>query len=569
MRYHIDIQLEEQQVSSTPVTGKELVNCGRHLIAERMLAAGVASKDPLGPENPLLFSAGPFAGTNFSNANRLSVGCKSPLTGGIKEANAGGTFAFNMGQLEISGLCLNGVANDWTLIHIDKERNVTFHDAAELMGLGNVAAAKILHERYGNKASVALCGPVGEYQGLMAGIAFSDTDQRPTRFAARGGVGAVMGSKKVKAMVIESFKMPPFSDRKKLMGKVKQYNKWLDAEPAIKTFADYGTAAVGDFTNQVGGLPVRNFSDGSAVPEGEVFKLGGSALRDLNLSREGITTHACMPGCQIKCSNVFMNAAGEEVVSPVEYETIGLMGTNCGVLDPDDLARVNAIANDLGVDTIEAGAMLAILMEAGLCEFGDVEFMANAMDEHLRKGTETGKIWAQGTGKVGEHYGVSRVPVIKNQAISAYDPRIIEVTGLSMMMTAQGADHTAGNLPAYECTDKSVEELVEVSLDMQVLCAAADSLGLCIFGRSVTNERIDFMVESLNDAYGVELEPSFYRELGRETLELEARFNREAGFTEVDDELPDFFYNESLPPSGRKARFHAGEVAEAAAKVDG
>ncbi len=560
MRHHLDIQLPDQQVNSREIKGEQLVNCGRHFIAEQLLNAGVATVDPLGPENPLIFSAGPMAGTNFSNANRLSVGCKSPLTGGVKEANAGGTFAFNMGQLELSGICLHGVSEQWTMIHIDKERQVTFHDASELMGLGNFQAAALLHERYGIKVSLALCGPVGEYQGLMSGIAFSDTDQRPTRFAARGGVGAVMGSKRVKAIVIESHKMPPFSDRKKLMGSVKQYNKWLAVEPAIKTFAEYGTAVVGDYTNEVGGLPVRNFSSGTAAPAGENFALGGSALREQNLARGGITEHACMPGCQIKCSNVYMDSDGEEVVSPLEYETIGLMGTNCGLTDPDELAHVNAIANDLGIDTIEAGATLAVLMEAGLAEFGNAEFMSNALDHHIRTGTEEGKLWAAGTAKVATHYGVARAPVIKNQAISAYDPRVIEVTGLSMMMTAQGADHTVGNLPSYDCAGKSIEELVKVSLDIQALCAAADSLGLCVFGRSVTNEQIDFMVETLNAAFGLELKNSFFVELGEHTLVLENKFNEAAGFNVEDDELPSFFYEEALPPSGRTARFHATDV---------
>lgn len=569
MRHHLDIQLAEQKVSSREVVGKDLVNCGRHLIADQLLAEGVATVDPLGPENPLIFSAGPLAGTNFSNANRLSVGCKSPLTGGVKEANSGGTFAFNMGQLELSGLCLRGVSEQWTLIYIDKERNVSFHEARELMGMGNFEAAALLHERYGIKVSLALCGPVGEYQGLMSGIAFSDTDQRPTRFAARGGVGAVMGSKRVKAIVIESHKMPTFSDRKKLMGSVKQYNKWLALEPAIKTFAEYGTAVVGDYTNQVGGLPVCNFSQGSAVGADLTFELGGSALRERNLSRGGITEHACMPGCQIKCSNVYMGEDGKEVVSPLEYETIGLLGTNCGLSDPDDLAHVNAIANDLGIDTIEAGAMLAVLMEAGLADFGDTSFMVKALDHHIRTGTKEGKLWAGGTGKVASHYGVTRVPVIKNQAISAYDPRVIELTGLSMMMTAQGADHTAGNLPSYDCTDKSIEELVEASLEIQALCAAADSLGLCVFGRSVTNEQIDFMVDTLNSAFGLDLESSFFVALGENTLALENSFNEAAGFSVSDDELPAFFYEESLPPSGRTARFHAAEVRQAALACSG
>jgi len=348
------------------------------------------------------------------------------------------------------------------------------------------------------------------------------------------------------------------------MGAVKEYRKMLDAEPAIVAFQETGTAMVADYTNHVGGIPVRNFAGGQAMDtENGPFKLGGDFLREQNLARGGEQTHACMPGCIIQCSNVYADADGNEVVSPVEYETIGLLGTNCGLTDPDDLARLNYVANDLGVDTIELGGTIGVLMEAGKGEFGDVSFMQSVLDG-LREGSEAGRFYAQGTARVGEALGVSRVPVIKRQAISAYDPRVIEVTGLSMMMTAQGADHTVGNLPSYDSKGKTTEELVAVSLEMQVMCAAVDSLGLCVFGRSVTNEHVDFIVQAINDAHGVELEESFFVELGRETLRLENQFNKAAGFSEADDELPEFFYSEQLPPSDRTARFHTAEVNSAA-----
>ncbi len=566
LRTHFEIHLGEQRLERRAISGDELIGRGRHLIAKTLLDGGVATVDALSADNPLIFSAGPLAGTNFSNANRISVGCRSPLTGGIKEANAGGTMAFNLGQLSLSGFTLHGACKDWSLLYINKEGELSFHDGAHLVGRPNTELATELHEQYGKKASLALCSQVGEYGGLMAGIAFSDTDQRPTRFAARGGVGAVMGSKRVKAIVVDSNRMPPFSDRKKLMGSVKQYNRWLDETPAIQTLKELGTASVGDYTNEVGGLPTNNFSAGRQEPDSDGFHLGGAHIRELNLSRGGNTSHACMPGCQIKCSNVYFGADGKEMVSPVEYETLGLMGTNCGLRDPDDLARVNALANDLGIDTIEAGATLAVLMEAGLAPFGDVAFMIEALDVHIRQGTALGKIWAQGAGAVGRHYKVERVPVIKNQAISAYDPRVIEVTALSMMTTAQGADHTAGNAPSYECAGKSLDELMAASLDMQILCAAADSLGLCVFGRSVTHEKLDFMTQTLGDAYGVTLDHDFYRALGRDTLILEQAFNKAAGFTDQDDELPSFFYDEALPPSGKRARFHAAEINAADAR---
>ena len=566
MRQYHHIELSTRQIRTEELEGEAIVRAGRYLIAKTLTDAGLGDVDPLSGDNPLIFSAGPFAGTNFSNANRVSVGCKSPLTLGVKEANGGGTFAFAMGQLKIAGITLNGVADDWTIIHFGKEGLIEFHDATEFLGMGNFETAEKLHERFGKKVSLGLCGPVGEYQGLLSGIAFSDVDLRPSRLAARGGVGAVMGSKKVKAIVIDLDRMPPLHERKKVMGAVKQYRKMLDEEPAIQAFQQTGTAMVADYTNHVGGIPVRNFTAGQAVDtETGPFKLGGDFLREQNIARGGEQTHACMPGCIIQCSNVYADENGNEVVSPIEYETIGLLGTNCGLSDPDDLAKLNYEANDLGIDTIELGGTIGVLMDSGRGKFGDVEYMQSVLDD-IRQGTEDGKLYAMGTARVGEALGVDRVPVIKRQAISAYDPRVIEVTGLTMMMTAQGADHTAGNLPSYDSKDKTTEELVAVSLDMQAMCAAVDSLGLCVFGRSVTNEHVDFIVQAINDAHGVELPESFFVQLGKETLKLEDQFNRSAGFTDSDDELPEFFYKENLPPSDRAARFHTAEVNDAAAK---
>jgi aldehyde:ferredoxin oxidoreductase len=198
MRKYLYINLNDQSIETKELHGEEIVRAGRYLIAKTLVEMGIATVDPLSPDNPLIFSAGPFAGTTFSNANRTSVGCKSPLTGGIKESNGGGTFAYALGQQNIAGFNLYGTSDDWVVIHFRKDGTLSFDTAEPYLGKGNFEAAEMLHEKYGKKVSLGLCGPVGEYQGLLAGIAFSDIDLRPSRLAARGGVGAVMGSKKVK-----------------------------------------------------------------------------------------------------------------------------------------------------------------------------------------------------------------------------------------------------------------------------------------------------------------------------------------------------------------------------------
>jgi aldehyde:ferredoxin oxidoreductase len=175
-------------------------------------------------------------------------------------------------------------------------------------------------------------------------------------------------------------------------------------------------------------------------------------------------------------------------------------------------------------------------------------------------GTASGRIWAQGTARVGEHYHVHRVPVIKKQAISAYDPRVVEVTGITMMVTAQGADHTAGNLPRLKTREMQPADMISQSLLHQTRVAANDSLGFCIFGMTVTNFNQDFVVDAINGAHGTELTTSFFEALGRETLRLEREFNRQAGFGVEDDDLPAFYYEEPLAPTNHVARFHGSDV---------
>lgn len=570
MRNYLQINLKDQTVTAEPKTGEDLVKAGRYFIAKTLLESGVAAVDPLGPENPLIFSAGPLAGTTFSNANRLSVGCKSPLTGGIKEANAGGTLAYALGRLEIAGFTLHNQSDDWVLLHFHKDGRLTFDDATPYLGKRNSKTAALLHEKYGKKISFALCGVVGEYQGLLAGVTISDSEGRASRLAARGGVGAVMGSKKVKGIVIDLHKMPQLHDRKKTLTAVRTYAKWIQEDPSIQSvYHPIGTMAMADYTNHIGGIPVNNFTLGAQVNDDkETFKMGGTFISERNKSRGGSQTHACMPGCTIQCSNIYVDAQGNEVTSPVEYETLALLGTNCGLHEPDHLAEMNQLCNELGIDTIETGAMIAVLMDSGMAPFGDLSFMRQVFAE-LEAGSEKGRLWAQGTARVGHHYGLHRVPVVKQQAISAYDPRVIEVTGIAMMTSAQGADHTTGNVPKVDSRGKELAELKRLSLESQIGCAAVDSIGFCIFGRSVTNPNIAFLADAINSALGTQLAPTFFHKIGREVLKLEREFNLAAGFVEEDDNLPDFFYEEPLPPTQQSARFHAVDVHHIYDEMDG
>jgi aldehyde:ferredoxin oxidoreductase len=569
MRKFLRIDLAGRTAETAELHGEAIVRAGRHLIAKTLLEGGIASVDPLSPANPLIFSAGPFAGTSFSNANRVSVGCKSPLTGGIKEANAGGTFALALGHQGIAGFTLTGASKDWVILRLTRDGKVLFDDASPYLGKGNDEAAAMLVAHYGRDIAFGLCGPVGERLGLIAGIGFSDREFRPSRLAARGGVGAVMGSKKVKAVVVDQGKAPPLHDRTAGLGAGKKYAVKLGEQSVVKSYREQGTAFVADITNYTGGLPVRNFSVGRFVDRDvEALRIGGQFIREQQTARGGKTEHPCMPGCVIQCSNVYVDAAGKEIASPIEYETLSLLGTNLGLGDPDQVAILNAAANDLGVDTIELGATLGVMMEAGLAPFGDMAFLLAAIGD-LRLGNARGQLIELGAARAGERLGVKRVPVVKKQAISAYDPRVIEVTGVTMMVTAQGADHTAGNLPFVDCKDKSAEDLAAMSFGVQCNAAVTDSLGLCIFGRSVHDADRDLIAQAINAYHGTAIDAGFFDGLAKETLRMERDFNRAAGFSEADDVLPAFFYDEPLPPTGKRVRFPAAQINAAMARLLG
>ena len=387
---------------------------GRGLIARILLDEVPPLCDPLGPSNKLLFAPGLLVGHMLSSCDRLSVGGKSPLTGGVKESNAGGTTALKLTHLGIKALIVEGAPGDegWWVLHLSAEGG-RFEPAGDLAGLGVYASAARLLERYGDHVAIALIGPGGEMRLSAAGVQNLDKDREPSRIAGRGGLGAVMGAKRLKAVVIDATggHKPPIADATLYRDAVKRYTQALLAHPQTTTYAEYGTAAMTLMCNAFGGLPTRNFSAGQFE---SAEKISGEAMRELILARggEGETTHGCMPGCAIRCSNVFPGADGKKITSPLEYETIGLTGANLGLESLDDVAHINRALNDLGLDTIEIGAALGVAAEAGLMDFGDGQ-RALALIAEIREGTPLGRVLGQGAVTTGRVFGVRRVAASK------------------------------------------------------------------------------------------------------------------------------------------------------------
>lgn len=523
---------------------------GRGLIARILVDEVPGDCDPLGPRNKLIWSPGLLSGFAIPTCDRISVGAKSPLTGGVKESNAGGTTGNHLTRLGFKALILEGAPRQevgWQVLHLDRN-GARFDPADDLIGLGVHDSAQRLLARYGEDVAIALIGPGGELGLAAAGIMNLDKDKEPSRINARGGLGAVMGSKRLKALVIDSSgaSRPAPAAPQGFKAARQKFTQVVMAHPQTKTFADFGTAAMVSMANQMGILPTRNFSIGRF--EGAEH-ISGDALREQLLQRDGESrvTHACMAGCVIQCSNVYADETGRKVVAPLEYETIGLVGSNLVLDSLDEIATLNQEINDLGLDTIEMGAALGVAAEAGLMAFGDAAG-AMALLHEVRAGTPVGRMLGNGATLTGRVLGVRHVPAVKGQAISAYDPRALKGTGVTYATSPQGADHTCGLTVRSKVDHFSASNQVEPSRSAQIDMAGWDTLGACIFSRFGFPEHLEVLDDLLAALYEWRLEAPVLRTLGRETLRLERAFNRQAGFTPANDRLPEWMTNTPLEP---------------------
>ena len=522
---------------------------GRGLSARILLDEVDPTCEPLGVKNKLIFAPGLLVGHMLSSCDRISIGAKSPLTRGIKESNAGGSTGLQMTRLGIKALIIEGESQDdsWKILYLDSH-GARFDPAEECLGLGVHDTARYLITRYGDKVAMAIIGPGGEQHLASAGIQNLDKDRIPSRIAARGGLGAVMGTKRLKAIIIDARDgdKPPIVHQEAYRQAQKEFNQALINHPQTKIYAEYGTAAMPRMSNGFGGLPTRNFSQGQFA---EVEQISGEYMRQVILERGGESdpTHACMAGCVIRCSNVFGGADGKTIVSPLEYETIGLLGSNLEISSLDAIARMNWEINDLGLDSIEVGAALGVAAEAGLMNFGD-EQRAMELIQEIRKMTPLGRVLGNGALLTGRVLGIARVPVVKGQAMSAYEPRAIKGTGVTFATSPQGADHTAGLTirAKVDHLDPSIQ--ASLSRNVQVNMAGYDTLGACVFAGFGFAAAPHTIRDLLNARYDWQVGEDILAKLGRETIEMEREFNQRAGFTSADDRLPEWMTTEPLPP---------------------
>lgn len=544
---------------------------GRALTSTIVAAEVPPTCHALGPNNVLVFAPGLLSGTAASNAGRFSCGAKSPLTGGIKECSAGGSSSRILARLGIKAVILQGQpkGDGWYSIVIRKG-GAEIVPESETLGMGNFAVVDAVSKRHGEDFGVISLGPAGEHLMAISDISVKDPDGRIRSFG-RGGLGAVMGSKKVKFIAVdpEGTANLPIADPVKFKEANKAFTKTLNDHPVSgQGLKKYGTAVLVNIINEAGGLPTKNFTTGQCDHHDAI---SGEQMYDNIVARGGEPTHGCSVGCQIQCSQIYNNEKGEFVTSGFEYETIWALGADALIKDLDIIAVIDREMDDIGVDSIETPVMFAVAMEAGLLPWGDGQRLLEMLREDIAKGTPLGRLLGTGTGNLGRAYGLTRIPVVKNQAIPAYDPRAIKGIGVTYATTTMGADHTAGYAIATNVLNVggkvdplSNDGQVDLSRNLQIATAAIDSTGLCLF---IAFPALDIplcltsVVDMLNARYGLALTGDDVVALGKHVLEVEHEFNLAAGLGPETDRLPEFFELEPLAPHQVKWDMNPKELA--------
>jgi aldehyde:ferredoxin oxidoreductase len=525
---------------------------------------------PLGPANKLVIAPGLLTGTNAANSGRISVGGKSPLTGGIKESNSGGILSQKLARLDIKAVVLEGkpLDGDLSLVKINKD-SVVFYQAEEYAGLGTYETTLRLWKNFGQKTGVMVIGPAGEKRLTGASIQFADPAGRPARAAGRGGLGALMGSKGVKALIVDDSGTEPsadLADPDKFKTAAKKWAKMLTEHPISgQALPTYGTAVLINIVNEAGALPTQNFRRGRFE---FAENISGEKMVELIKKRGGKTKEGCHPGCVIQCSQAYHDISGKYLTSGFEYETIWALAAHTTIKDLDYIAQMDRLCDDFGLDTIETGVTLGILMEGNVIPWGDGP-AAIAMLKKVATDDPWGRIIGNGSIFTGQALGIDRIPAVKRQALPAYDPRAEKGMGLTYSTSPMGGDHTAGYTVAVniaKCAGGGdplkKEGNIELSRNLQVATAAIDSTGLCLFTAFAildNAEALQCIVDMINARYGLALTCDDVTALGQQVLKDERSFNREAGFTPAHDRLPEFF-KENLEPHNVTWDFTDAEI---------
>ncbi len=536
----IRVDMTRQSAEIVPFPDAWKLLGGRALSARILLEECDPTCDPRGGGNVLVMAPGVLSGTAAPTSGRISMGGKSPLTNGIKEANAGGNPGQDLMKLGYRCIIVKGQPRDagrrFALeVGADGARVVPADDHK---GKWNYKLVEDLGKLYPRTASFISIGPAGEMRMSGASIACTDQEQdrHPARHAARGGLGAVMGSKGLKYVAVDAGKarVRQPAKRKEFMELCKRYTKdYLAGPQMFKT----GTSSVVPIANMLQTFPYKNRTEGQSP---DAATLDGARIVESFATRGG-GMHNCMTGCIVQCSNVVHDSEGKYKTSALEFETLTLLGANCAIASWEDVADLDRLCDEVGLDTIETGAAIAIYMDSGGLAWGDADGAKRILRE-IAQGTELGRAIGNGavaTGKWRKHH---RVPAVKGQAVPAWDPRPLKATGITYLTSAMGADHTAGLIVNPGLPQ---DQWARASQEAQLVNAVTDSSGFCQF----LQPNLDLIREFYGLLYGEEVSREQIADLGWQCMSDEWEWNRRAGFTEGDDVMPECLKQDAIGPA--------------------
>src|SRR5579863_4672857 len=521
---------------------------GSGLGVKLLLDEGAAHVDPLAPEAPLVFAFSPLVGSPLTTSAKFAVVSKSPLTERINDSLASSGFALAGKGCGCDAIVIVGRAAELSAVVID-EAGVRLESAEEHRGATCRETEMALKARLGASFRVASIGPAGEHLVRYATISHDG------RHAGRGGSGAVLGAKNIKAIAVRGTQRAEWANPRELTALSKSLSK-RSLGPATAKYRELGTATNLLTFNRFGALPTRNFQSGS-------FEEAASISPEELTATRSKTRKSCV-ACTIGCEHIYSHG-GSGV--RVEYESLFALGSLCGVGDANVVLRASQRCDELGLDTISAGGTIAFAMEcvergwlgpplfdAPWLKFGDGEAMLRAI-ELIGSREGMGDLLAEGSRRAAHaigHGSIAIAPQVKGLEIPGYEPRALQTMALGFAVGARGADHNRSGAYEVDFSDKVDRrhvtlDAVRHAIETEDKAALMDSLIICKFLRGVL---VDFHAETaemLHHVTGWDVSADELRETARRIVSAKRQFNLLAGWTPAEDTLPDRFLNTPLP----------------------
>ncbi|MGE5397930.1 MAG: aldehyde ferredoxin oxidoreductase family protein [Chitinophagales bacterium] len=520
--------------------------------------------DPLSPENKIIFMTGPLTGTLAASGGRYNVITKGPLNGTIAASNSGGSFGPEMKFAGYDGLIVEGKAVEPVYIWINNE-SVELRNANDLWGKTVPETTDLVKDATDQEAKVACIGPAGENL-----VKFACIMNEYNRAAGRSGVGAVMGSKNLKAVAVRGTGGIKVADNEGFMAAILDARAKMKAHPVTGAgLAAYGTNVLVNILNEHGGLPVKNFSEAAVYPKAE--QISGEYQAEHNLVRN----KGCF-GCSIGCGRVSRNKGKyKDLGEGPEYEATWGFGSNLAIDDFEAISEANFLCNKLGMDPITMAGTLACateLVEKGHIpaekadlRWGDGDILVEMTSKTAyREGF--GDELAEGSYRLAEKYGHPEFSMsVKKQELPAYDPRGQQGIGLEYATSNRGGCHVRGYMTSPEVLGLPVkvdpdatEGKSELLITFQDLTALVDSAGICLF--TTFAQGLPEIAEQLRKATGLELTDEEYLRIGERIWNLERIFNLKAGISKKDDTLPPRLLNDPMKDGPHKGRVNRLDI---------